>query len=418
MTSSPLAMSDSAFSDLPLAVRFDNECVLIPDPPPQSRLPRMVKRSYSLPLWKRRSSSKGPIEVDVEKPPADGAEDNHLHFTVSVPSFLNKARSPTRGEHPHQPLVPCIINHDHPPTPRRCRRPSLSLPPRTDVLTIPLRACCQDCYPITEESLKEGSEWQEKFTHGARRRRNSSGDAYNHTHVRAHRKVSDDTPGFDSVLQVDEVEKLRKSKASRTAEPSTSPTHDDDGSLLPSLTRRVVVRATDITPPAKAVACSPPIEEEDEDQLFPLPNGPRRTPIPSPNPSTIDLIQDANEMSNLLDKLDVRGRDETDVTSDSSPILDLSSSSSSSYFSNFPETTLHTPSTSHNLTSSSFKENIPLSASPPSTPDLHRVTSSERSPNQSWRRPTIHLPGASSIFRASADALRGVSFTPVRSCTT
>ena len=84
-------MSTSALLDTPLAVRFDDECVLIPDPPPQSRMPRLVKRSYSLPIWKKRSSSKGALDSpDLNQPSSpEGVvaepEDNHIHFTVAIP---------------------------------------------------------------------------------------------------------------------------------------------------------------------------------------------------------------------------------------------------------------------------------------------------------------------------------------------
>ncbi|KAF8993666.1 hypothetical protein BDQ17DRAFT_1431518 [Cyathus striatus] len=43
-------------------------------------------------------------------------------------------------------------------------------------LTIPLHACCPNCEHITKECLKEGKQWQEKFTKGARRRRSASLD--------------------------------------------------------------------------------------------------------------------------------------------------------------------------------------------------------------------------------------------------
>lgn len=84
-------MSTSAILDTPLAVRFDDECVLIPDPPPQSRMPRLIKRSYSLPIWRRRSSSKSALDTPdlIHPSPSEGtvagSEDNHIHFTVAVP---------------------------------------------------------------------------------------------------------------------------------------------------------------------------------------------------------------------------------------------------------------------------------------------------------------------------------------------
>lgn len=314
------------------------------------------------------------------------------------------------------------MNHEHAhsstPTPgprRRGRRPSLPLPPRSDVVTVPLRSCCLDCYPITEESIKEGSAWQEKFTRGARRLRNSSSDSSSSptfTAYRARRKVSDDLPGFDQMLlQVDEVEKLRQtqldSSPSLDGETSSSSTSNDEAPpspLPPSLRRRTDSQVIELSSSTKIVPISPPIEEEDEDQLFPLPRSPHRSPIPSPNPSSTNLVKDAKDMSDLLTRLHVSSSDLDNI-----PALSPSSPSASS---SSPEISLATPSISHN--SSYFPSSdtsVPLSASPPSTPNLRRVTSSERSPSLSinWKKPSIHIPNASSILRTGADVLKGFS---------
>ena len=281
-------------------------------------------------------------------------------------------------------------------------------------MTIPLRSCCLDCYPITEECLKEGSAWQEKFTRGARRLRNSSSDSGSPTFsaYRSRRKVSDDLPGFDQMLlQVDEVERLRKttveSSSSLEDEGSSSSSTSNDETppspIPPSLKRRTDSQVTmDISTLIKPLPISPPIQEEDEDQLFPLPRSPHRTPIPSPNPSSTNLVKDAKNMSDLLGRLHVSGSDPDNVPalSPSSPSASASSSS--------PEISLATPSLSHNLPffSSSPNTSIPLSASPPSTPNLHRVTSADRSP---WKKPTIHIPTASSLLKTGADVLKGLS---------
>ncbi|EEB97591.1 hypothetical protein MPER_03057 [Moniliophthora perniciosa FA553] len=42
------------------------------------------------------------------------------------------------------------------------------------VATVPLRACCLDCFHITEECSRTGDQWEERFSKGARRRRGSS----------------------------------------------------------------------------------------------------------------------------------------------------------------------------------------------------------------------------------------------------
>lgn len=59
-------------------VRFDNECVLIPEP---TRKPKMVTKSYTLPLWKKKGHNASPVsdaELDVN-------EDIHLVLKVPVP---------------------------------------------------------------------------------------------------------------------------------------------------------------------------------------------------------------------------------------------------------------------------------------------------------------------------------------------
>lgn len=237
------------------AVQFDDTCVVIPDPVAQSRMPRLVKKSYSLPLWRRRQNS--------NPPPADAAEPADspgVSITVPLPSF-SKSRSPTRGEQAHQPLVSCLVNGPTPTPRRHARRPSLPLPPRPDAVTVPLRACCRECYPITEECLREDVAWEEKFTRGARRRRNSSADAHAHAHAARHRKVCDDVPGFESVVFADEVDKRR------SLPPQPEPEDDDVEQLAPSFSRRV--QCADKPPPPLR---TPVIAEEAEEHLFPLPS--------------------------------------------------------------------------------------------------------------------------------------------------
>ena len=91
-------------------VRFDQECVLIPDPVPQSRMPRLVTKSYSLPLWRRKRDP----SIDSE----DDLLDEQVVFKVSVPRsvsticfllphvtqtqniLLRTAASPQRRGHP------------------------------------------------------------------------------------------------------------------------------------------------------------------------------------------------------------------------------------------------------------------------------------------------------------------------------
>jgi hypothetical protein len=59
-------------------VRFDNECVLIPEP---AKKPKIITKSYTLPLWKKKGQNASPVpdaELDVN-------EDIHLVLKVPVP---------------------------------------------------------------------------------------------------------------------------------------------------------------------------------------------------------------------------------------------------------------------------------------------------------------------------------------------
>jgi len=74
-------------------VRFDNECVLIPKSTlTRSKLPVVLTKSYSLPLWKRRSHQFS--DSDVEDPAGSSAqpqssEDNRVTIKVPIPTFVN-----------------------------------------------------------------------------------------------------------------------------------------------------------------------------------------------------------------------------------------------------------------------------------------------------------------------------------------
>lgn len=63
-------------------VRFDADCVLIPDPSPVSRLPWLVTKSYAVPLWRKRSMGQ---EYSLSESEADARDDEHVVLKVSVP---------------------------------------------------------------------------------------------------------------------------------------------------------------------------------------------------------------------------------------------------------------------------------------------------------------------------------------------
>ncbi|THU88347.1 hypothetical protein K435DRAFT_315385 [Dendrothele bispora CBS 962.96] len=240
--------SVSSYADTRI-VRFDNECVLIPE---LQRIqknglfkkPMLITKSYSYalpPLWKRRNNngSGSGEEGDLEpRSPSSSTASPELVFKVPVPSFMTKSpRSPVSPS--MSPLPPCLVRRvpsdsyspqSPPPPPQRRiqRRSSLPLPldvvshahlhahahahaqshshsstttassfgfnpnksPKIDSKmekdvnipeTVPLRPCCPQCYPATENSIKdiiEGKqdEWKEHWSRGAKKRRSASLD--------------------------------------------------------------------------------------------------------------------------------------------------------------------------------------------------------------------------------------------------
>jgi len=208
--------------------------------------------------------------------------------------------SPARDD---PPLVPCLVNHDGPSSPMPPppisgfdrpsiprRRASLPAPSQVDVVTIPLRPCCVNCETVWEESQKEGEQWKEKFTRGARRRRTLSPDT--RPAVRHRHGSLDSIHSFSHppalTIKVDEVDKRRSSGDSRPV--VVGPTSPID--LLTDAERR---HASDSSVPSCLTTIGrvkTPIPEDDEDQLFPLPlnkRSPSTSPAPSPSGSSSSL---------------------------------------------------------------------------------------------------------------------------------
>ena len=80
--------------DRPAMVQFDDTCVVIPDPVAQSRMPRLIKKSYSLPLWRKRSPSNPPPDAEGQPQLASSPEEKSpMSITVSVPRFVSAASS-------------------------------------------------------------------------------------------------------------------------------------------------------------------------------------------------------------------------------------------------------------------------------------------------------------------------------------
>jgi hypothetical protein len=111
---------------------------------------------------------------------------------INCARFISKAsisRSPSRGRSSGspqalKPLSPCLVHRSPSSSPnipykpvRRTSQPIFTQERKHDTaVTIPLRECCPDCAPVTEESCMEGDRWTEKFSRAARRRRSASLD--------------------------------------------------------------------------------------------------------------------------------------------------------------------------------------------------------------------------------------------------
>ncbi|EJD55650.1 hypothetical protein AURDEDRAFT_179366 [Auricularia subglabra TFB-10046 SS5] len=157
------------------AVHFDSDCVLIPCAKNQGRV---SSRTFSLPLW-RSSGDKEPAQLTI-RVPSFGSPRPRLHSRDKLPSpsCLVRPGSP-HGQHhlhPRERSDPCIsptaelaVTHSDA---RRGRSMSGSDVP---VMVVPLRACCAECFESVDAALR--TEYEEKWTRGARRRRRSSSSA-------------------------------------------------------------------------------------------------------------------------------------------------------------------------------------------------------------------------------------------------
>lgn len=412
--------AENAVEDSPVCVgqrvRFEADCVLIPDPSPVSRMPRLVTKSYAVPLWRKRNQSQEPFSLSDSE--TETRDDGHVVLKVSVPSIAIRTRSPSRSELVHQPLVPCLVhNHHHPshptvspPSPPQIRRrplraasvPSSSRPiPNAQITTVPLRPCCPDCVRSTEACLRQGTHWQEKFTRGALslRRRASSSDA--RSDFSAHRRLYDTLPGFDAVigsLAVDEVDKIGKERGAHLPAGTSAEMGDEDGALLPSLSRNASTsRLPDTTGrlPVKAPFHTKAVSADAERGFF---------DIPDFSPVDDDLA------SSLL----ATGLHARNARALGSPAVARVRAPQET------STTVHAPTEEPlGLTSSpvSIPPSVPspltrVSSSQPSFDEVYgRSSRSQRRPSVSQRRPHLHLPPPSSFLKVGADMLRGVTMS-------
>uniref|UniRef100_A0A0W0F2G7 Uncharacterized protein n=1 Tax=Moniliophthora roreri TaxID=221103 RepID=A0A0W0F2G7_MONRR len=250
------AMDPFSHPDPTRVVRFDSECVLIPECQRYKRS-LMITKSYSLPLWKKKAGERDEVQENpgavvlklplpsfmaksTTRSPSRGREcsrppclvngnisasplrqrassmtsqspnalpnpilvvDSHLHSHLHPPASptlsSDGASSDTRSPINRSPTVtfnaPSYLSHSHSPNAALSDVSLLSSSPSANstpinninsngkdrdkepkVVTVPLRACCPDCFHITEECSRTGDKWEERFSKGARRRRGSS----------------------------------------------------------------------------------------------------------------------------------------------------------------------------------------------------------------------------------------------------
>ncbi|KAI6028120.1 hypothetical protein EDC04DRAFT_2717372 [Pisolithus marmoratus] len=276
------------------SVRFDSQCVVIPQTSPRPRRPRLVTKTYSVPLWKRRGSISSSSDSFQPSPELDN---HHVVLKLSLPRLETRVQSPTRCIDP-TPLTPCLVHRSlsidvtgSPSTSRRTRSKSPTSHIRTDLITVPLRPCCAACQAVTDEARSQGDTWMERFSPAAYHRRCRSTDSEPRTITVAGSAASAfyGSLARDISISVDEVDKRRRSSdsanvtssslpddiiASEEKQPPDSPSRDRGRPCLSPI--RVPQLATH--------GIEEVLDDDEEDQLFPLPS-PRRSPCSSATPS-------------------------------------------------------------------------------------------------------------------------------------
>ncbi|KAI5997830.1 hypothetical protein F5J12DRAFT_850638 [Pisolithus orientalis] len=286
------------------SVRFDSQCVVIPELSPRSRRPRLVTKTYSVPLWKRRGSTSGSSGPDSSRQPACPEVDKHVVLKLSLPRLQTRMQSPTRCTD-SMPLTPCLVHRSvsvgatvvpgSPSTSRRTRSKSPTSPMRTDLITVPLRPCCAACQEVTDAARSQGDTWTERFSPAAYYRRCHSTDSQPRTITVAGSAASAfyGSLARDIPISVDEVDKRRRSIDGASITSSNVP-----GDTSASVEKPLPVapdspssahgrpRLSPIRVPQLATyQISEEVDDNDEeDQLFPLPS-PRRSPCSSATPS-------------------------------------------------------------------------------------------------------------------------------------
>ncbi|KAJ6605265.1 hypothetical protein DFH09DRAFT_1300001 [Mycena vulgaris] len=223
-------------------VRFDAECTLIPDMP-FSKRPKMVTKSYSLPLWRK-------------------PRDEQVVLKVALPSFKSKTRATSRSPPPVAHSIPSCLRaapaslplcdpsltapfptDPSTPTAHAPRTPFSTLsaiytsPAATTTIyagaggprTVPLRACCPECAAHADVP-------EEAFSRGAQRvrRRTASGTGGSTLFAAAQAGgfltgVDADAPPLMHATGLAEVNRLVAELERRRASATPSPTPSAGG---------------------------------------------------------------------------------------------------------------------------------------------------------------------------------------------
>ncbi|KAI5986349.1 hypothetical protein EDD15DRAFT_2373340 [Pisolithus albus] len=259
------------------SVRFDSQCVVIPEPSPRSRRPRLVTKTYSVPLWKRRGSTSSSSELDPNHSECPEV-DNHVVLKLSLPRFQARAQLPTRSAD-STPLTPCLVHR------------SLSVGATSVSGSPPTSRHARTCQEATERARSQGDTWTERFSPAAYNRRCHSTDSYPRTITVAGSAASAfyGSLARDIPISVDEVDKRRRTSDSVLATSSSVP--DDaiaseeklPATVLDSPSGRPHLSPLSV-PRLAANGISEEVDDDEEDQLFPLPS-PKRSPSSSASPS-------------------------------------------------------------------------------------------------------------------------------------
>lgn len=303
-------------------MRFESQCVVIPDSAHHSRRPRVVTKSYALPLWRRRPSFGGPPASDTPKDATCEENPSHLVLRVPLPMYVlpcdislmpklccsfSLKSHPIRPADP-PPLPPCLVHRPQPSDPsspslnRHARTPRKTSPSpsRSDIVTVPLRPCCVACQPVTDAARVNGDTWPEHFSRAAARRRSLSVDGPRTVTLEGS-AASASYGALGVAISVDEIDKRRRASdlgPSTTSRVLWSDTNKDECGVPPIHCRTVLSNANASPTPSPsrmtAAPATPRIPEEeddgeDESELFPLPS-PKRTPSVSPAPSVTGSI--------------------------------------------------------------------------------------------------------------------------------